>query len=246
MFPACLLRVPLDVICHQKLNFLFAPVQSFHPVCHHSNKKKTSLITEARNKEIPQLCMALEVTFFFPSFLSLNLCMSLWFHCSHTAVQRQSYTKRWNEKAVWGDIESQVNSTAGASAELQMFSPPLNSSFSSVSRRWGKWRRGDGESESRYGAVTSGGCGTGGRATPCDLTLIWRGDGGVRRLTAVQLIAPVFTRVQLELRCNSLRLVSRAGISSLQSSKCICAGLMKRPRVSDVFCPADRGSLKWI
>lgn len=64
---------------------------------------------------------------------------------------------------------------------------------------------------------------------PCDLTLIWRGDGGVRRLTAVQLIAPVFTRVQLELRCNSLRLVSRAGISSLQSSKCICAGLMKRP-----------------
>lgn len=65
--------------------------------------------------------MALEVTFFFSSFLSLNLCMSLWFHCSHTAVQRQSYTKRWNEKAFWGDIESQVISTPGSSTELKCF-----------------------------------------------------------------------------------------------------------------------------
>lgn len=67
--------------------------------------------------------MALEVTFFFSSFLSLNLCMSLWFHCSHTAVQRQSYTKRWNEKAFWGDIESQVISTPGSSTELKCFFP---------------------------------------------------------------------------------------------------------------------------
>lgn len=101
--------------------FFFVSVQSFHPVCHHSNKKKSSLITEAWNKEIPQLCMALEVTFFFPSFLSLNLCMSLWIHCSHTVEQRQSYRKRWNEKAVWGDIESQVYSTPDAGAKLVCF-----------------------------------------------------------------------------------------------------------------------------
>lgn len=63
--------------------------------------------------------MALE--FFLPFFLLLNLCMSLWFHCSHAAVQRQSYTKRWNEKAVWGDIESQVNSTPGTSTEHKCF-----------------------------------------------------------------------------------------------------------------------------
>lgn len=65
--------------------------------------------------------MALEVTFFFPSFLSLNLCMSLWIHCSHTVEQRQSYRKRWNEKAVWGDIESQVYSTPDAGAKLVCF-----------------------------------------------------------------------------------------------------------------------------
>lgn len=125
--------------------FFFVSVQSFHPVCHHSNKKKSSLITEAWNKEIPQLCMALEVTFFFPSFLSLNLCMSLWIHCSHTVEQRQSYRKRWNEKAVWGDIESQVYSTPDAGAKL-VFSL-LN--FSCLSKyRWTS-RCGDGESESR-------------------------------------------------------------------------------------------------
>lgn len=63
--------------------------------------------------------MALE--FFLPSFLSLNLCMSLWFHCSHAAVQRQSYTKWLEWKAVWGDIESQVNSTPGVSTEHKCF-----------------------------------------------------------------------------------------------------------------------------
>lgn len=88
------LPLPLYVICHQKLNFLLAPVQSFHPVCHRSEKKKSFLITDTWNKEIPQLCMALEVTSFLSSFLSLNLCMSLWFHCSHAAVQRQSYSKQ--------------------------------------------------------------------------------------------------------------------------------------------------------
>lgn len=111
----------LDVICHQKLNFFSLFQYSLSIPCVTTLTKKSSLITEAWNKEIPQLCMALEVTFFFPSFLSLNLCMSLWIHCSHTVEQRQSYRKRWNEKAVWGDIESQVDSTPDAGAKLVCF-----------------------------------------------------------------------------------------------------------------------------
>lgn len=111
----------LDVICHQKLNFFSLFQYSLSIPCVTTLTKKSSLITEAWNKEIPQLCMALEVTFFFPSFLSLNLCMSLWIHCSHTVEQRQSYRKRWNEKAVWGDIESQVYSTPDAGAKPVCF-----------------------------------------------------------------------------------------------------------------------------
>lgn len=111
----------LDVICHQKLNFFSLFPYSLSIPCATTLTKKSSLITEAWNKEIPQLCMALEVTFFFPSFLSLNLCMSLWIHCSHTVEQRQSYRKRWNEKAVWGDIESRVDSTPDAGVKLVCF-----------------------------------------------------------------------------------------------------------------------------
>lgn len=61
---------------------------------HLAIKKKSYLITQAWNKEILQLWMALDGTFsvsvFF--FFSFNLFMSLWFHCSHTAIQRQSST----------------------------------------------------------------------------------------------------------------------------------------------------------
>lgn len=109
--------------CHlsSKIEFFSLFQYSLSIPCVTTLTKKSSLITEAWNKEIPQLCMALEVTFFFPSFLSLNLCMSLWIHCSHTVEQRQSYRKRWNEKAVWGDIESQVYSTPDAGAKLVCF-----------------------------------------------------------------------------------------------------------------------------
>lgn len=150
--------------------------------------------------------MALEVTFFFPSFLSLNLCMSLWFHCSHTAVQRQSYTKRWNEKAVWGDIESQVNSTARHEHWTQMFSTLLNSS--SVSRCCGKWRRGDGESEPRYRTVPSQSSGADRGVIMCynrragtsprwsDFYLWTRWESC--ELTEVQLIALVFTSAEFD------------------------------------------------
>lgn len=168
----------------------------------HTNKKKSSLITEAWNKEIPQLCMALEVTFFSPSFLSLNLCMSLWFHCSRTAVQRQSYTKRWNEKAVWGDIESQVNSTPGTSTELKMFSTLLNPS--SVSRCCGKRRRGDGKSKPRYSKKSRPPAWTGAwfrvkvsvrEGANADMTPISR---RLYELADMQLVALFFTPAQFD------------------------------------------------
>lgn len=95
---------------------------------------------------------------FPPSFLWLNLCMSLWFRCSRTAVQRQRSTKRWKEKTVWGDIEAQANSTPDCSAEHKCFPPFLNSS--SVSRCWWKRRCGDGQPKPRWGLQCWGwGCG---------------------------------------------------------------------------------------
>lgn len=97
-------------------------------------QEKTSLITLAWNKEIPQLCMALEVTFFLFSFLSLNLCMSLWFYCSHTAIQRQSCTKSWNKNGFlrWYGKSNHFDSLLQC---WTWMSPPYLNSFS-VFQNW--------------------------------------------------------------------------------------------------------------
>lgn len=109
------LPVLLDVICHQKLNFLLAPVQSFHPVCHHSNFSHHRSL-EQRN---PSIMHGFRSKIHF----ALNLCMSLWFCCSHTAVQRKRTTQRIKKiNVVSGDIEGQVDLTAAAgSTELKCF-----------------------------------------------------------------------------------------------------------------------------
>lgn len=115
--------------------------------------------------------MALEVTFFFPPFFSfiyffcrLIYARLLWFRCSRTCSggrkkKRQSYTKGWNEKAVWGDTECQVTSAAGMNTNVFF---PLYLNLSSVSRCRGKRGRGDGESEPRYGTVARAPAGTAG------------------------------------------------------------------------------------
>lgn len=159
----------LRVICHQKLNSEFAPVEFFSPHCAAALwqiKFSYHRSLEQRNSSI---MYGLRSGIFSSPFLWLNLCMSLWFRCSRTAVQRQSSTKRWNEKAVWGDIEAQANSTPDWSTEHKCFPSFLNSS--SLSRCWRKWRRGDGQSEPRYKRSD-------GR---------WGGGGSVRRKSAIWL-----------------------------------------------------------
>lgn len=143
----------LLVICHQKLNSEFAPVQS--PPHPHPPSLRSSAVTnkvflsqKPGTKKFFNYVWPQKWNSFFPPFLWLNLCMSLWFRCSRTAVQRQSSTKRWNEKAVWGDIEAQANSAPDWSAEHKCFPSFFNCSC--VFRCWRKWRHGDGQSEPRY------------------------------------------------------------------------------------------------
>lgn len=102
------------VICHQKLNSEFAPVQFFSPHCAAALWQIKFSYLRSLEQRNSSIMYGLRSEILFPLlFLCLNLCMSLWFRCSRTAVQRQSSTKRWNEKAVWGDIEAQANSTPG-------------------------------------------------------------------------------------------------------------------------------------
>lgn len=116
--------------------------------------------------------MALEVTFFFPPFFFIylfflppNLCASFvvpllsYLQRGEKKKKRQSYTKGWNEKAVWGDTECQVTSAAGMNTNVFF---PLYLNPSSVSRCRGKRGRGDGESEPRYGTVARAPAGTAG------------------------------------------------------------------------------------
>lgn len=107
---------------------LLSEIEFSIPVCFVSSlhmpprhQKKSYLITQAWNKEILQLCMALDGTFSLTSFFSFNLFMSLWFHCSHTAVQRQSSTNCGNRKAFWGYVEIQVCSASGSGTKPKCF-----------------------------------------------------------------------------------------------------------------------------
>lgn len=137
--------------CHlsSKIEFRICSSSNFLPTLRGSAvTNKVFLSQKPGTKKFFNYVLPQKWNSLFPPFLRLNLCMSLWFRCSGTAVQRQSSTKRWNKKAVWGDIEAQANSTPGWSAEHKCFSSFLN--FSSVSRCCRKWRRGDGQSDPRY------------------------------------------------------------------------------------------------
>lgn len=249
-------------------NWIFESLQfSLSIPCATTNKKKKKLSyhrsTEQRN---PLIMYGFRSDILFPSFLSLNLCMSLWFHCSHTAVQRKSYTKRWNEKAVWGDIESQVNSTPGNSAELKCFplfwipllslDVPGNEDVEMASQNPGTvqlqakapvWTR---------GVITCycqcADCHHSMHHSPrgTDCTSIWllslEKMGIVRADQHAAHCSGFHLSSEFDLRSNLISLVSSGGITSIQSSECICTGWMNRPWDSDMLCCADSEGLKWI
>jgi len=101
----------------------------------------TSLITDAWNKGNPQLCMVLEVTFFL-HLIYACLCgsVALILQYKDNATQRDRMKRQF--EVIWKDVIKSI--------ELQALN--LNAFCSSCC---GKWRRGHGESKSRYSTVTS-------------------------------------------------------------------------------------------